>query len=405
MRGAPPDPRDDVHAIGVIWYQLLVGDLTAEAPRGAGWKKRLAARGMAADLIELLEACVASDRADRPADGRELADRLAFALAEPDPGIDLDLSADEPLADLIHTPGPSREPTPTPRPGLAALPAADRHPPRPAGPPSPAVAALRQAATEAREQARWDGLIGGLREILFAFDRIRWAADWRVRLLHRLVAVGLAVGLGVAAWALYRDDIEAANRSIAEGIAQDRSTRQFRLYVWSTSGSRAQFSLSNDLSLPGRFYTGDIVRRGRGSYSTVRPSHTSSPEPTAEQKLAEQVNAALASAAAEYDSRAWSELPAVFTGLGVGLVLAVVLLPLVGWLRRRKLRELDRSIDTTAARLRAEFPDEVADLAEHVELRNPTVVRHLIRTVEQQRNVAPEWNLLGRAFHRVLAPF
>ncbi len=30
-QGAAPDPRDDVHALGVIWYQLLIGDLTKEA--------------------------------------------------------------------------------------------------------------------------------------------------------------------------------------------------------------------------------------------------------------------------------------------------------------------------------------------------------------------------------------
>ena len=37
-RGAEPDPRDDVHALGVIWYQILTGDLFASRPSGKGWR-------------------------------------------------------------------------------------------------------------------------------------------------------------------------------------------------------------------------------------------------------------------------------------------------------------------------------------------------------------------------------
>jgi hypothetical protein len=34
-----PDPRDDVYALGVIWFQMLSGDVTKEPPRGGSWKK------------------------------------------------------------------------------------------------------------------------------------------------------------------------------------------------------------------------------------------------------------------------------------------------------------------------------------------------------------------------------
>ena len=117
---AKPDPRDDVHALGVIWYQMLVGDLTADAPRGAGWKKRLAAKGMPAEAVDLLEACVASEREDRPADGREVAGRLK-AIGRPDdpplelaplelPPLELPPSGAHTAAKPRRTPRPDRAP-------------------------------------------------------------------------------------------------------------------------------------------------------------------------------------------------------------------------------------------------------------------------------------------------------
>jgi serine/threonine protein kinase len=44
-RGADPDPRDDVFALGVLWYQLLCGNLQSDRPSGK-WRKKVARLGL-----------------------------------------------------------------------------------------------------------------------------------------------------------------------------------------------------------------------------------------------------------------------------------------------------------------------------------------------------------------------
>lgn len=72
--GAEPDPRDDVHAIGVIAYQLLTGHL-AHGP-GADYAHDLRDAGTPDGLVELVGACVAANPARRPADAAALLARL-----------------------------------------------------------------------------------------------------------------------------------------------------------------------------------------------------------------------------------------------------------------------------------------------------------------------------------------
>jgi eukaryotic-like serine/threonine-protein kinase len=85
MRGEAADPRDDVHALGVIWYQLLTGDLSGGAPTGL-WADELEEAGLDRKLIRLLGACVSPRAEKRPADATALAEQLAAILdAAPPP--------------------------------------------------------------------------------------------------------------------------------------------------------------------------------------------------------------------------------------------------------------------------------------------------------------------------------
>ncbi|WP_020474312.1 serine/threonine-protein kinase [Zavarzinella formosa] len=75
--GKPSDPRDDVYAIGMIWYQLLQQDPTCRMPDGMAWIAELRRHGFTDGQASLLMSCLSENPDERPSDGLILADMIA----------------------------------------------------------------------------------------------------------------------------------------------------------------------------------------------------------------------------------------------------------------------------------------------------------------------------------------
>jgi serine/threonine protein kinase len=132
--GSAPDPRDDVHALGVIAFHMMTGRLTESPGIDAG--DDLQDAGASAGFIALVTKCVASKPDRRPKDAAELAERLAelkigkpTAAANPgrQPGgatvpPPVPATQSEPPKTQPAKPAPSKPPVaPAPAPGPTAL--------------------------------------------------------------------------------------------------------------------------------------------------------------------------------------------------------------------------------------------------------------------------------------------
>jgi tetratricopeptide (TPR) repeat protein len=74
------DPRADVFALGVMWYQMLLGDMAKPVPPGATWRSRLLGRGIAGPVLEVLQECLDEDPDRRLPDTVVLAERIDALL-------------------------------------------------------------------------------------------------------------------------------------------------------------------------------------------------------------------------------------------------------------------------------------------------------------------------------------
>jgi eukaryotic-like serine/threonine-protein kinase len=89
--GAEPDPRDDVHALGVIGYQMLTGHLGQGV--GPDFVEDLQESGVQEALITLLRRCTAQKLERRPQDGGEVAEALDKLITKQPAAAALPISA------------------------------------------------------------------------------------------------------------------------------------------------------------------------------------------------------------------------------------------------------------------------------------------------------------------------
>src|SRR5262249_52966821 len=151
---------------GVIWYQMLVGDLTTGA--SADFAIELAEMGVSGNAVALLGRCLSARAERRPATAAVLAQELAALGAA--------------------TPAPSPAPAPPP-------------PPDPP-PPSPAPS----AATRGPEWVHHVRLANRLKQLLKYHDAVPWARLQRPRAVVGGVALGMVLGIlaaGLAGWMFY----------------------------------------------------------------------------------------------------------------------------------------------------------------------------------------------------------
>jgi formylglycine-generating enzyme required for sulfatase activity len=89
IRGEPAHPRDDVYALGVIWLQMLTGDMGMMSIP-ADWQRELAERGVTAPVLQVLEKCLAAKAERRLASAAVLLDALKGLTQAAPPGVEVE---------------------------------------------------------------------------------------------------------------------------------------------------------------------------------------------------------------------------------------------------------------------------------------------------------------------------
>ena len=83
LLGEKPEVRDDLYSLGVIWFQLCAGDLTAHPGQATGWREMLASRGIDSETIQVITDCVQESREARPSSIQAILERFPEKKVEP----------------------------------------------------------------------------------------------------------------------------------------------------------------------------------------------------------------------------------------------------------------------------------------------------------------------------------
>jgi serine/threonine protein kinase len=199
-RGQAPDPRHDLYSLGVMWYQLLVGDVSRELH--PGWAKELTVRhGVPRAHLNLIESCVGWFD-ERPKNAGELLEQMRGLRDEP-----AGAAVAPPATVLARAPE-----TETPR-------AAETQQAQPADKMRQAL--LVSLVKELKDQqdhlavleANWSflGVAGGVGVVAFFILAGMTHFVW----LSLFLAIVLAVGVGGVLYAVRRRKEEAAREQLA----------------------------------------------------------------------------------------------------------------------------------------------------------------------------------------------
>jgi hypothetical protein len=174
-RGEPADVRDDIHALGVLWYQLLTGDLEMLTVP-TDWREQVQKCGLKGSLVQLLASCIAPRAETRPPSAVALLEFLGELLP-------------------VRAPDPKPSGSPQPRP---------EQPSGPHSPPAPVESVPTPVAWRILACGWWGGLIALLTPFLF-FLFLHRPLGYALHPTVALPLVGLLGALVCAPFALVGD--------------------------------------------------------------------------------------------------------------------------------------------------------------------------------------------------------